>query len=170
MKCSECDGKMVAKKGNYLFSAESGLPVTLAGVEVRTCASCGSREAVVPAFDELNGAIASALARKPGRLSGAEFRYLRSFLGLSGREIACLLGTVPSTVSRWEQEAAPVGTQVDKLIRVLAARHANDQKYWLPEIEAAAAEESAAPMRFTMTRASGAWNLAGATGRRRAAA
>lgn len=169
MKCSECGGKMASRRENYLFSAESGLPVTLAGVEVRTCAACGSREAVVPAFDGLNSAMASVLARKPGRLSGSEFRYLRSFLGLSGRDLARLLGASPATVSRWEQEAAPVGTQVDKLMRVLAARHANDQKYWLPEIEAAAAGESAAPLRFTMTWASGAWKVAEAGGRKKVA-
>ena len=168
MKCSECNGKMEAKRGNYLFMIESGLPVTLSGVEVRTCKACGSREAAVPAVDDLNRAIASVLARKRGRLTGAEFRYLRSFLGLSGRDVARLLGATPTTVSRWEQGVAPVGTQVDKLMRVLAAQHAGDLKYWLPEIEAAA-NASAEALRFTLARTGGTWSVVANSGRKRAA-
>lgn len=156
-KCSACGGKMTTARTNYLYQEETGLPVTLAGVEVATCAACGARGPIVPRPLELNAAIVSALARKPGRLAGKEITFLRAGLGLSGRELARLMGTTPTSVSRWEQEKAPAGTAADKLLRLCAVLHAKDAGYTLGDVESAAADESAAPLRITLTFARGAW-------------
>src|SRR5436190_805963 len=106
-KCSECGARVVSKKENYLYTEETGLPITLADVEVTTCPSCGARSVTVPRPQELTGAIIGVLARKPGRLAGPEITFLRQILMRNGRELARLLGCDPNSLSRWETGKSP---------------------------------------------------------------
>lgn len=82
---------------------ECGLDnVYLVGIEVRTDPRTGSREPVIPQFEDLHNCIFLSLLRKRARLSGKEVRYLRRHLcwtqtvaarklALSGAQYWCTL-------------------------------------------------------------------------------
>ncbi len=66
----------------------------------------------------LTHAICAALAGKIGRLSGAEFRYLRLHLRLSQKSLAQCFGNTEQAVALWEKTSrVPLWT--DKHIRIL---------------------------------------------------
>jgi DNA-binding transcriptional regulator YiaG len=72
-------------------------------------------------FHDLDGlvhAVCAALARKAGRLSGAEFRYLRSNLGLSQASLGKLLGVTDQSVAGWEKRGR-IPLLADKHLRLL---------------------------------------------------
>ena len=134
-KCRNCGkDEMTARAETYLY-AESGLPnVVLVGVEVRRCPSCGHHELVLPRVTELHRTIAHAVIRKPARLSGAEVRYLRKYLGWSGADFAGHVGVDPSTVSNWETDKDPIGTSSDRLLRLMVAHGRPVEEYSLDEL------------------------------------
>ena len=73
------------------------------------------------AFHDLEGlthAVCEALTRKPGRLTAAEFRYLRLHLGLSQASLGKLLGVTEQTVALWEKRAR-IPLLADKHLRLL---------------------------------------------------
>ena len=75
--------------------------------------------------DGLIRAVCLALTRKVGRLTGVEFRYIRSsgFL-MSQPSLAKLLGVDGQTVARWEK-SGQVPKWADKLVRLLYTAHAD---------------------------------------------
>ena len=122
MKCKRCGKAVRAKREAFHYTA-CGLPdVTLLNVEVRRCAACGGQSVAIPRIEELHRLIALAVARKGARLTPAEIRYLRKYLGLSGRDFAAKIGVAPATVSRWESDAAPqpMGGTAERLLRLMA--------------------------------------------------
>ena len=64
----------------------------------------------------LHAAIAAALVDKPGKLSGKEFRFLRSELDLSQARLGELMGREAQTVAGWEKKLE-VGDTADFLLR-----------------------------------------------------
>ena len=54
--------------------------------------------------DGLHQLIANTLIDKPGRLSGKEFRFLRTQLGLSQEALGTMLGFSENAVSLWERK------------------------------------------------------------------
>ncbi len=121
-KCVECGTSMVAGKENYRYR-ESGLPyVTLKGVVVSRCLACGNFEISIPRLEELHRLIAKSLIEKMTRFTGAEIRFLRKSLGLSAADFARRMGVTVETVSRWENNAAAIGPQADRLLRLLVAQ------------------------------------------------
>ena len=100
MKCATCGHEMVTEvMAGYVY-AESGLPnVTLSGVKVSRCPSCREEDVTIPAIEGLHRAIASVLVRKSAGLTGAEVRFLRKHLGLSGLDFASHMAVTPETVS-----------------------------------------------------------------------
>lgn len=69
-------------------------------------------------LDGLTRTICAALARKTGRLTGIEFRYLRMHLRLSQKALARLLGNTEQSVANWEKKGR-VPLWADKHIRLL---------------------------------------------------
>lgn len=69
-------------------------------------------------LDGLTFAICRALVAKPGRLAGAEFRYLRLHLGLSQRSLGKLLGVTEQSVAGWEKKGR-IPLLADKHLRLL---------------------------------------------------
>ena len=119
MECLDCGHAMATRRENVRYDA-SGLPgVTLVGVEVSRCAGCGAHEVAIPHIGELHRVMACAVLRKPARLTPAEIRFLRKSLGWSGRELGAYMGAAGETVSRWENGRTPIGTQADRLLRLL---------------------------------------------------
>ncbi len=66
----------------------------------------------------LTRAICLALTKKPGRLSGAEFRYLRLNMDMSQKSLAKMFGNTEQAVAIWEKKGS-VPLWADKWIRLL---------------------------------------------------
>jgi putative zinc finger/helix-turn-helix YgiT family protein len=134
-KCrSSGKAALTSNAENYLYT-ESGLPnVVLLGIEVRRCPSCGHHELVLPRVIELHRTIAHAVIHKRARLSGAEVRYLRKYMGWSGSEFARHMGVDPSTVSCWENDKDPIGSIADRLVRLMVVHHAPVEDYSLEDL------------------------------------
>ena len=133
--CRTChEGEMKTTTENHLY-VESGLPnVVLVGVDVRRCPKCGAFEVLLPRVAELQRVIANAVIHKPARLSAAEVRFLRKYLGWSGTDFAAHMGVDPTTVSAWENDRKPFGTASDRLLRLIVARQAPMEDYSLDEL------------------------------------
>jgi len=101
---------------------ECGLPkVTLVDVEILECPECGESELIVPKIEELHALLARTVASDPAKLGPQELRFLRSYLGFSGRDFAAEIGVSPETVSRWESRTAPLpmGSSSERLLRAM---------------------------------------------------
>lgn len=70
----------------------------------------------------LTRAICRALANKPGRLTGSEFRYLRLHLGHSQKSLAGMSGNTEQAVSLWEKKGR-IPLWADKHLRLLLIAH-----------------------------------------------
>lgn len=134
-KCRSCGkAELTSSAETYLY-AESGLPnVTLVGVEIRRCPACGDHELVLPRVADLHRTIAHAVITKRARLSGAEVRFLRKYLGWSGVDFARHIGADPSTVSNWETDKDPIGMASDRLLRLMVAHGSPVEEYPLDEL------------------------------------
>jgi putative zinc finger/helix-turn-helix YgiT family protein len=122
MKCLECGAPMKTRKESYRYD-ECGLKhITLAGVKVARCPRCGNFEIAIPQLEELHRLLARVLIEKSTRFTGDEVRFLRKSLGWSGADLAKHMGVAGETVSRWENDAAPIGPQADRLLRFLVAQ------------------------------------------------
>jgi putative zinc finger/helix-turn-helix YgiT family protein len=100
-------------------------------VAVRRCQKCAAEEVAIPRIEELHRLIAQALIRRPHRLTPAEIKYLRKWLGWSGVDFARHMGTTPETVSRWEQGRVPMSAQADRLLRLMVSTRAPAVDYTL---------------------------------------
>jgi len=122
LKCLECSAPMKARKEDHRYD-ECGLKyITLVGVEVARCPRCGNYEISTPHLEELHRLLARVLIEKSTRFTGDEVRFLRKSPGWSGSDFAEYMGVAGETVSRWENDAAPIGPQADRLLRVLVAQ------------------------------------------------
>ncbi len=79
-------------------------------------------------LDGLMAAICNALSEKRSKLTGAEFRYLRSNMGLSQKSLGKLFGYTEQAVAKWEK-SGKVPKSADALIRVVyAGKHKSEAK------------------------------------------
>lgn len=103
MNCPNCNSKMTAQKLNRYHYIESGLSnIYLKSITQWLCHQCESEEVEIPDPSGLQDAIARALVSKERKLNGREFRFLRTYLGYSGAEIASRFAISRETISRWE--------------------------------------------------------------------
>ncbi|MDQ7797886.1 MAG: type II toxin-antitoxin system MqsA family antitoxin [Candidatus Edwardsbacteria bacterium] len=131
MKCPSCRSEMVKRKGNYLYT-ESGLNrITLNNVEICNCKKCGEQTVSIPKIEELHRVIAFAVIKKKERLSAEEIRFLRKYLGWSGKDFAEYMGVAPETVSRWENDKESMGPVADRLLRLIIAQQKPVDSYSL---------------------------------------
>lgn len=121
MKCLRCGARMRASRENHRYDHCGLTGVTLIGVEINRCPKCGEYEVTIPKIEELHRLISIALIRKPARLAPAEIRFLRKYLGWSGRDFAEHVGVSPETVSRWEQGQDKMGISADRLLRLMVS-------------------------------------------------
>lgn len=132
MKCVMCGNEtMRASKADYVYDRH-GVAVTLVGIRVLQCSSCGEEDIEIPRIAELDRVIARHLIERTGHLAGTEIRFLRKFLGLSGTDFAELIGVAPETVSRWENGHQTMDRGHENTLRLLAARRApiDDYRVW----------------------------------------
>lgn len=130
MKCMQCGSVVESSKGNYDYSALCGLAnVTLVGVTVHRCATCGAHSASIPKMASLHAALAAMVINTVPKLSGAEVRFLRKFIGYSGADFAARVGVGAETVSRWENDKEPIGTVAERLVRLMVATEKRIESY-----------------------------------------
>lgn len=126
MICDQCGARLSTSHENHRYR-ESGLDhVTLIGQEVRRCATCGYDEQVFHRLGPLHRSIALAITDKPTPVAGPEIRFLRGWMGWSGRDFAAYMGVTPATVSRWERGRLAMGPVADRLLRLLTMRQAGE--------------------------------------------
>ena len=79
-------------------------------------------------FDDVEGltrTVCLALARKPGKLTGVEFRYLRGAgMSLSQAGLGKLMGIDAQSIARWEK-SGKVPKWANRLIRLVFEAHAD---------------------------------------------
>jgi putative zinc finger/helix-turn-helix YgiT family protein len=130
MKCFACRAGLLKVSRETVKYSDCGLStVTLSNVEVRACGNCGEREVVLPKIEELHRLIASLVANKPARLTSAEFRFLRKYLGFSGADFARYIDVQPETLSRWENGKTPINMSVEWLVRHMALTEKPIERY-----------------------------------------
>jgi DNA-binding transcriptional regulator YiaG len=133
-RCSNCSKSAHVIHGNYQFK-ESGLNnVVLCGIEIIKCDHCGNEDPILPALDHLLQIIALALVNKPYRLAGEEVRFLRKYLKLTEDKLSRLLHVDKTTLSKWENNDDPVGTQSDLAIRMITMSLDKELKNKLSEV------------------------------------
>ena len=120
-KCRACGESAVTSARRDHAYSESGLDnVVLKNIEARECGACGATQLVIPRVEQLMTVIALGVAKKRGRLIGAEIRFLRKSLGWSGVDFGRHMKVASETVSRWENDHEPIGPQSDRLLRLMA--------------------------------------------------
>lgn len=159
MKCLQCGTRMRTGRENYRYDAGGLSNVTLVGVQVSRCPSCGESEVSIPNIEGLHKSLALLFARKQARLTPEEIRFLRKYLGFSGADFAEHVGVTPETVSRWEQGAKAMGPVAERLLRWMVLTRQPLSHYPLDLLKDVAQEE-AKPVRFGMKVADGHWREA----------
>lgn len=129
MKCIACGNEnMTVSYQDYVYDRH-GVAATLVGIRVLRCPACGEEDVEIPRIAELDRVIAKHLIERPGHLAGPEIRFLRKFLGFSGRDFADLIGVAPETVSRWERGHQVMDRGHENTLRVLAAHRTPIEDY-----------------------------------------
>lgn len=117
-RCYECGKTMRGTVGNYRYT-ECGLDsVNLVGILIFHC-KCGAIVPQIPAMGDLHRKIVFSIFKKESLLSGSEIRFLRKMAGLKAVEMAQLLGTHKTNVSKWENEKLPITKRTDATLRLL---------------------------------------------------
>ena len=135
MKCLNCNAVLEVTIVEHHYAADDGLNVVLNGVKKTRCSECGEEGIVIPRINHLNEVLAKTLARKSQRLEPGEIRFLRKYLGWSGKIFARRLGVTPETISRWENGARQMGPIAEKLLRLSAIELSPADEYPVPELE-----------------------------------
>jgi putative zinc finger/helix-turn-helix YgiT family protein len=147
--CMECGTNLRISREPHRYTLHPKWAITIADAAVRRCPSCGYFEVVIPKPDALHRTIAAEVIRKPARLSGPEFVFLRSELGLSARKLAKTIGVVHESISRWENGLLPVSPPVDRLMRTMIALTIDGEKF--PVETLSHIEGDAGPLKIVVT-------------------
>lgn len=154
IRCSECNSAMTVTRENRRYG--DGLDVVLTDIEVRRCRDCGEEEVVIPRMSTVLAAIATTLISQPARLTPAEIRFLRTYLGYSSADFAKKMGVSKETVSRWENGARNMTKTAEKLLRLMVVLRDNMGPYDLIEMGVDAARRQ----RMTLHQSSSGWSAA----------
>lgn len=119
MKKTAPKGKTI---GRWDATALIGLPVTVvdAAIEIREPDDVGGHSIAIPALDEFSAAAALVRCQMRQRLRGQEVAALRKIAGFRQRALSEAIGgeTAVETISRWETGDKPVGTYIERLVRI----------------------------------------------------
>ena len=131
MKCIACDNKKDLKKQKITAKyTQCGLDnVSLVGVDYLKCDQCGEEYFGFGDQEHLHSLIAKVLIKKDRPLIGKEFRFLRTYLGFSGRMLAKLIGYEPEHISRIENDKSKISSRLDVLMRSLVVNKLPDRDY-----------------------------------------
>ena len=123
-------------------------------MEVRRCTACGEELPVIPQISQLHRALAQVIIEQRVRLSGADIRFLREYLGHSRQGFANLVGVARETLSRWEKGKDAIGPSADRLLRLLVVQEKRVENYDVAHLSRI--DEGQAP-NFRMSRSGSDW-------------
>ncbi|MGH6847286.1 MAG: hypothetical protein ACREC0_07565 [Methylocella sp.] len=109
--------------------------------------------------DGLHRAIGIALVCRRQRLTGKEFRYLRSELLLSQASLAKILGKRELTIGRWEKGQSEIPLSADALVRQLFAESIGEQCSMKKLLEGIADLEDNIDQIMTLEKSKQKWQL-----------
>lgn len=110
----------MTKRQNYRYT-ECGLDnVVIEGLEMEID-DAGETVYCIPNVVSLHRVIAHGIIAQKTGLSGREFRYLRTEMGLTQSELAEKLKVSRLTINRWEQAKTEIDANAQVVIRMLAA-------------------------------------------------
>lgn len=99
-----------------------GVEIVLHDVAVRVhCGDCGCSSYSIPYMDGLVSAVAMLRIKEPMKLFGKDIKFLRKAAELTAVSLARILEVSPETLSRWENDRAPIGAAAEKLFRLTMA-------------------------------------------------
>ncbi len=108
-------------------------------------------------LDGLTRCICLALTRKSSKLTGVEFRYIRSAgMLLSQPSLGRLMGIDGQSVARWEK-SSKVPRWADKLLRLLYAAHAEGNEPIASAVERIKTVERLVKQKIVVTESRGKW-------------
>jgi DNA-binding transcriptional regulator YiaG len=108
-------------------------------------------------IDGLTRCICLALTHKPSKLTGVEFRYIRSAgMLLSQPALGKLLGIDGQSVARWEK-SSKVPLWADKLVRLLYTAHAEGNEPIAKAVERIKTVERLVKQKIVITQSRGKW-------------
>jgi len=114
-----CNHEMVSEVVPEFFTREMGIPLVVTNcVQFKRCAVCGEETHSIPFPERLIAAAAVSRVKISDKLSGNEIRFLRKALGASAKDFAESLEVAPETLSRWENDKAPMNPMVEKMLRI----------------------------------------------------
>lgn len=118
-KCYECRGLLSVRRQDYRYT-ECGLQnVTLKNLAVYVCDECGAEVPEIPNSRGLHRRIALDLLTKRTLLCGEEIKFLRKLARMTGAQLAQLMGVTSTQVSKWENNARPIGAPSDRVLRLI---------------------------------------------------
>lgn len=124
--CTQNRVEHLATREQPFHFVDSGLSdVYLIGIKYYTC-ECGRVIADIPTIKQLMQLIARDVLSKPTSLSGEEVRFLRKRLGKKQVDFAHEIGLEPETLSRYENEKAPISETSDKIVRLYYVAFSKD--------------------------------------------
>ncbi|MET0403737.1 MAG: type II TA system antitoxin MqsA family protein [Cystobacter sp.] len=156
MTCDACGARMKSGRENFLYTACGLDTVTLMNVEVHRCGECGEYEVDIPRIEQLHRLIAQEVADKEARLTPAEIRFLRKYLGFSGVDFAAVLDVTPETVSRWENGKKQMSPVSERALRLMVFVRAPITEYPLERL-ARVAQGEALPLRMKLRESRAQW-------------
>jgi DNA-binding transcriptional regulator YiaG len=120
----------------------------------------GGKTVVIHDIDGLHRAIGRELASQPHRLTGKEFRFLRSELLLSQAGLAKLLGVKELTIGRWEREESEIPAIAEAAVRAMFQQSLKEGFQFRKLLEEMAdLEDEMARPTLTMQERKGRWTV-----------
>jgi DNA-binding transcriptional regulator YiaG len=111
-------------------------------------------------LDGLHRAIGRAIAGRPGPLTGAEFRFLRTELDMSQDELAHRFGCGVQALMLWEEDSSQAPGSAAHFLRVLYRERAEGSVEGHTLVEYIAASDAAALPQLRFAFNGGGWHAA----------
>jgi transcriptional regulator with XRE-family HTH domain len=125
MTCVKCGGIRITAHTlpRYEDDGMVGLPnvVILNAAQRFVCDECGEDNGIRILNEEgLEAAVAVNRVMMPLKLIGREIKFLRKAIGLTGKQLAEVLGVqAEETISRWENDKNRIPISNEKMLRVV---------------------------------------------------
>lgn len=124
MNCETCGASLVErvsdKERPYHYTMSGLSNVFLVGIEVAECEKCAYEEPTIPAPGQLHRQLALSIICKPISLAGEEIRYLRTYAGLTARELAAMIPIDHTNLSKAENGHLLLGASSETALRAAA--------------------------------------------------
>lgn len=133
-ECKHCESDVLPPSVLPTYETDQfGIKLILLNTAIEE--KCGKCNEVTISFPHLKGlfaAVAISRIKVPLKLNGQEIRFLRKALGMSAKKLAESLEITVETVSRWENNKAPIGPSYEKLLRLWVGTGLQDRAPLIP--------------------------------------